>query len=139
MDERESAAMSRFACSPAERACFEAGIKLATVYHQFVGTPFCRRNAADLERTIAECIEVQPYVESAEIHIRPTERDKKDQYSYESLTGNMIDAVVKIAVEGTEVTAEMRYDSELDYPLMYISGVRSLRCGLKDFLTWKTT
>lgn len=36
----------------------------------------------------------------------------------------MIDAVVTISVEGTEVTAEMRYDSVLEYPLMYISSVK---------------
>jgi len=49
--------------------------------------------------------------------------DKSDQYSYASLTGDMIDAIVKICISGTMVTAEMRYDAELDYPLMYISDI----------------
>ena len=39
MDNREEVAASRFNCSEKERAIFEAGIKMATIYHQFVGTP----------------------------------------------------------------------------------------------------
>lgn len=62
MSERENAAAERFGCSVAERACFEAGIKLATIYHQFVGTPFCSANREDLERSIEKCIRTQPYV-----------------------------------------------------------------------------
>lgn len=96
---------------------------MATVYHQFVGTPFCERNAADLEKTIGECIKVQPYVVGATVKIRKTDLDKEDQYSYVSLTGDMIDAVVKIRIGGTTVTAEMRFDEELRYPLMYVSSV----------------
>ena len=40
MVSREDLANSRFNCSVKERACFEAGIKMGTIYHQFVGTPF---------------------------------------------------------------------------------------------------
>lgn len=124
MSDREGLADSRFKCSVSERACFEAGIKMATIYHQFVGTPFCDRNVSDLERTIAECIKVQPYVLDAAVRVRRDAGSKEDQYSYTSLTGDMIDAVVKIDIDGTVVTAEMRYDAELDYPLMYVSDVR---------------
>ena len=35
-----------------DRAAFEAGIKLGSIAHQFVGTPLTRRNAASIERTI---------------------------------------------------------------------------------------
>ncbi len=123
MDKREQTANSRFKCSVSERACFEAGIKMATIYHQFVGTPFCRRNVTELEQTIANCIEVQPYVLSAKVTIHCNDANKEDQYSYISLTGEMIDAKVVIRIENTKVTTEMRYDSELKYPLMFISEV----------------
>ena len=126
MSDREDAASSRFRCSVSERACFEAGIKMATIYHQFVGTPFCARNVADLERSIAECIRVQPYVEDAEVKIRGNTGNKEDQYSYTSLTGDMIDAVVTIVMDGTRVVAEMRFDRELDYPLMFVSSVEKI-------------
>ena len=35
----------------------------------------------------------------------------------------MIDAVVRVRIGSTAVTAEMRYDRELKYPLMYVSKV----------------
>ena len=38
-EDREALAASKFSCTERERAVFEAGIKMATVYHQFVGTP----------------------------------------------------------------------------------------------------
>ncbi len=120
---REETADSRFRCDARERACFEAGIKMATIYHQFVGTPFCERNAADLEKTVAECIKVQPYVRDAKVSICRNCGDKSDQYSYTSLTGDMIEAEVSVELHGITVTAVMKYDEELGYPLMYISDI----------------
>ena len=124
MTDRESLANERFNCSERERAVFEAGIKLATIYHQFVGTPVNMDTVEDLERTISKAIEVQPYVESARVKIPRTLFTKGgDTYSYVSLTGDMIDAIVVIRLGDTKVTAEMRYDDILQYPLMYVSSI----------------
>ncbi len=124
MGNRESVAGSRFACSVRERALFEAGIKMGTIYHQFVGTPFNLDTVDYLETGIESAISVQPYVESASVKIdRSALVCGGDRYSYQSLTGNMIDAKVVIAMDGVKVTAEMRYDEELGYPLMYISSI----------------
>ena len=49
MSDREDLADSRFACTRRERAVFEAGIKMGTIYHQFVGTPFNVDTIGDLE------------------------------------------------------------------------------------------
>lgn len=126
MSERESEASSRFKCTTAERGTFEAGIKLATVYHQFVGSPFNIDTVDMLERTIEKTIAVQPYVSYVRIKIdRSLLVSGGDRYSYLSLTGDMIDATVKIDIDGTVVTAEMRYDEELKYPLMFISSIDS--------------
>ena len=123
--DREKLANDRFNCTERERAIFESGIKLATVYHQFVGTPVNLNTVADLEKTISKSIEVQPYVESATVKIDRAYFTKDgDTYSYVSLTGDMIDAVVVIRLGGTTVTAEMRYDEVLKYPLMYISSIQ---------------
>ena len=35
----------------------------------------------------------------------------------------MIDAAVTITINGVSVTAEMRYDEELKYPLMFVSKI----------------
>jgi hypothetical protein len=124
MNDREQLADSRFLCSRRERAAFEAGIKMATIYHQFVGTPVDIDSVAHLEETIARSIEVQPYVSSCTVTIDRSRFVRNvDTYSYHSLTGDMIDAVVVIDIEGVKVRAEMRYDEELRYPLMYISDI----------------
>ena len=124
LTDRESLANERFNCSERERAVFEAGIKLATIYHQFVGTPVNIHTVKDLERTISKAIEVQPYVESARVKIpRNFFAKVGDRYSYVSLTGDMIDAIVVIRLGDTKVTAEMRYDEALQYPLMYVSSI----------------
>ena len=123
MTKREDDAASRFSCDDAQRACFEAGIKMATIYHQFTGTPFCAATRPGLEKAISDCIKTQPYVLDAVVSIRETGGDKADQYSYTSLTGDMIDAAVTIRIGSAKVTAEMRFDEELNYPLMFVSKV----------------
>lgn len=126
-DDREDRATGRFNCTPEERAVFEAGIKLATIYHQFVGTPFCKRSVHDLEKSIQSAIETQPYVESARVRIVRDGGDKSDEYTYSSLDGDSIDAVVTIRIGDVRAVAEMRYDDELKYPLMYVSSVGRVR------------
>lgn len=121
---REEIAAGRFSCTDRDRAAFEAGIKMGTVYHQFVGTPVNLGTVEALEEGIRSAISVQPYVESVRVSIDRSRfvRDG-DRYSYVSLTGDMIDAVVTIKIGSSKVVAEMRYDSELGYPLMFISDI----------------
>ena len=72
----------------------------------------------------SSAISVQPYVESATVRVdRSVFTEGGDRYSYVSLTGDMIDAVVTIRIGDSKVTAEMRYDRELGYPLMYVSDI----------------
>lgn len=123
--DRESLANSRFACSERERAVFEAGIKMGTIYHQFVGTPFNGDSVGALEDAIESAICVQPYVVGATVRIRIPQRSGDDRYSYFSLTGDMIDAEVTVMVGSTRVISEMRFDTELQYPLMFISDVQT--------------
>ena len=96
---------------------------MGTIYHQFVGTPVDRTNVRALEKAMEAAIKVQPFVEGAKIKIILDANERKDTYDYVSLTGNMIEAAVKIKVNSASVTAEMRYDGELGYPLMYVSEV----------------
>lgn len=122
--DREDAAASRFACGGRDRALFEAGIKMGTIYHQFVGSPVNAASAPGLERAMSEAVLAQPYVAGARISIDGSRLPPSgDEYSYASLTGDMIDAVVTVEIGGFRVVAEMRYDRELDYPLMYVSSV----------------
>ena len=124
MADRETIAASRFRCTARERACYEAGIKMGTIYHQFVGAPVSLSNVDDLERSIADAIRVQPFVHSVRVRIDRSGFVKDgDRYSYMSLTGEMIDAIVTIKLENVTLVSEMRYDAEMGYPLMFISDI----------------
>jgi len=124
MTSRDEKASGRFNCTDRDRALFEAGIKMGTIYHQFIGTPVDASSVSALENAVERSVMVQPFVESVKIKIILDRNGKRnDTYDYVSLTGEMIDAVVKMNVNGVKVTAEMRYDKELDYPLMYVSDV----------------
>ncbi len=122
---REEAASSYFKGNSRERAVFEAGIKLGTIYHQFVGTPLCAANVDILERAIEDGVRVQPFVKDVKVHIeRSTLRKKKrDEFDYQTLHGNMLSVKLRIQVENVSVLAEMRYIEELRYPLMFVSEI----------------
>lgn len=97
---------------------------MGTIYHQYVGVPVNIDTVESFEKAMADSIKVQPYVTDAKITIdRSVFVKDGDRYSYISLTGNMIDAAVTITINGVSVTAEMRYDEELKYPLMFVSKI----------------
>lgn len=113
-----------FNCSDAERAVFEAGIKLGTVYHQFVGAPISKDNVDVLEKSIAEGAKVQPFVKDAEVKIdRSRLREKNTEFDYLTLTGDMLDVKLTVKFRDVEVICEMRHIKEMDYPLMYVKDV----------------
>ena len=121
---REELASKYFNCTLRERAVFEAGIKLGTVYHQFVGTPVNAANVGILERAIADGVRVQPFVKDIAVKIdRSALRRKRDEFDYQTLTGNMLDVVLVIQIENVRVKAGMKYIEELHYPLMYVQEV----------------
>lgn len=124
---REELAAVYFNCSLRERAVFEAGIKMGTIYHQFVGTPVCAANADILERAMEDGVKVQPFVKDVKVRIDRTRlRKKRDEFDYQTLTGNMMQVTLVIQVENVRAVAEMRYVSELRYPLMYVKEITEL-------------
>ncbi len=124
---REEKAARYFNCTSRERAAFEAGVKLGTVYHQFIGTPVSASNVESLEKAIEEGVRVQPFVEDVMVRIdRSSLKTKKNEYDYQSLTGHMLDVTVVIQVENIRAVAQMKYVKELNYPLMFIKEVTGL-------------
>ena len=122
--ERESIAEQFFNCSEGERAAFEAGIKLGTIYHQFIGTPISTKNVDLLEKTIAEGTRIQPFVKDAEVHIdREKLRSKRGEFDYDSLSGEMLSVRLEIAYGGVQLTARMQNIPAIRYPLMYIERI----------------
>jgi hypothetical protein len=124
MATRDELAVKYFQCTKRERAIFEAGIKLGTVYHQFIGTPVSASNVDSLERAIEEGVKVQPFVEKVRVKIdRTSLRKKRNEFDYQSLTGPMLDVRVTIRIDEICVVARMRYIRELNYPLMFVERI----------------
>lgn len=121
----EDPARSYFNCTDSERAAFEAGIKLGSIYHQFVGTPLSRDNVDVLEMAIEDGVKVQPFVQAVKVRIdRSRLREKRSPYKYVSLTGNMLHVELQVRYGEALAICEMRYVADLRYPLMYLKEIR---------------
>ncbi|AUX08216.1 dihydroneopterin aldolase [Halalkaliarchaeum desulfuricum] len=107
----------------AQRACFEAGIKFGTLYHQFAGTPVSPDSTRSLETAMAEAIENQPYCESVTVRIDDDRvREAIDHGNgYTELTGTLMDVTMRIEYDG--ITAETRMEMADGYPLMKLERV----------------
>ncbi|MHB1439114.1 MAG: dihydroneopterin aldolase family protein [Cuniculiplasma sp.] len=114
-------AASYFHCTDKERAIFEAGIKLGSIYHQYVGVPMNLSNISAIETAITQSVRVQPFVIDAKVSInRAMVKKSTGHYKYVTLKGEMLDVSITIKYNEEEVRAKMRYIESLDYPLMYL-------------------
>jgi hypothetical protein len=110
----------------AQEACFEAGIKFGTLYHQFAGTPVSPDSTRSLERAMSEAIENQPHCESVTVTIhddRIREELAGTDVTYTELTGRFMDVVIQVAYE--DVTVRARMEMEDGYPLMRLASVEA--------------
>ena len=125
--QKKDIAKTYFNCNASERAAFEAGIKMGTIYHQFVGTPISLDNVEYLERAIEESVKVQPFVKSVHVHIDRTRiTKKKGFYKYLTLHGDMLDIDLEVQYENKIAVCYLKYIDKFDYPLMYIKEIRSV-------------
>ena len=124
---RETKADRFFSCTDSERAAFEAGIKMGTIYHQFVGVPLSVQNVGTLEKAIESGSRVQPFVEDVRVRIDRTKlKDKRGQYDYVSLTGDMLDVKLVVKYKTARVRASMKLIEEMNYPLMFIEEIEKI-------------
>ncbi|WP_255151417.1 dihydroneopterin aldolase family protein [Halorarius halobius] len=104
-------------------ACFEAGIKFGSLYHQFAGTPVAPRSIDSLERAMAEAIENQPYC--VEVSVDIIEERVRDAIAhdegYTELTGSLMEVEMTVDYEGIEVRTEMAMAD--GYPRMRVVSV----------------
>ena len=108
-----------------EVACFEAGVKFGTLYHQFAGTPLSPDSAESLARAMEEAIENQPHCESVVVEPRYDELERaveEGPASYVEWTGRFADVRMTIDYEG--VTVRTRMAMEDGYPMMRVVDVR---------------
>jgi hypothetical protein len=108
----------------AQTACFEAGIKFGSLYHQFAGTPVSPESAPSLEAAIEDAIENQPHCETVSVDILTEELAAAiadSSAAYTELMGEFLDVELIIDYEGHEVVATMAMTD--GYPLMAVQSV----------------
>lgn len=107
----------------AQQACFEAGIKFGSLYHQFAGTPVSPDSTRSLETAISEAIENQPHCESVSvtIHDDRVADDIDHANGYTELSGHLMSVRMAIDYEGVRVRTRM--EMEDGYPLMKLVEV----------------
>jgi hypothetical protein len=109
-----------------QEACFEAGIKFGTLYHQFAGTPVSPASSASLETAIEEAIENQPFCASVDVDVLDdvlaAELDGQSA-DYTELTGRFMEVEIVVEYDGCRVHTSMAMDG--DYPRMEVDDVRA--------------
>ena len=108
----------------AEQACFEAGIKFGSLYHQFAGTPISLASADSLATAMEAAIENQPYCEAVTVEIQREELEaalSEGPADYTEFTGRFAEIEILVDYEGSEVVARMEMDD--GYPLMALDRV----------------
>jgi hypothetical protein len=107
----------------AEQACFEAGIKFGSLYHQFAGTPVSPESTASLERAMEEAIKNQPHCASVSVDILDDRVAAAIDHEngYTELTGSLMEVEMRIEYGDRVVHTEM--EMEGGYPLMRLVSV----------------
>ena len=109
--------------STAEEACFEAGIKFGSLYHQFAGTPVSPASTRSLETAMAAAIENQPHCTAVTVDIdddRVAEAIDHEN-GYTELTGTLMN--VEMRIEYDDVVVRTRMEMTDGYPLMQLVDV----------------
>jgi hypothetical protein len=107
-----------------EVACFEAGVKFGTLYHQFAGTPLSPDSADSLARAMEESIENQPHCEAVDV-------DPRDEALAAALADGSADytewtgefARVRMRIGYEDVTVRTGMEMHDGYPLMAVESV----------------
>ncbi|MEA3324947.1 MAG: dihydroneopterin aldolase family protein [Euryarchaeota archaeon] len=111
-----------------DTALFESGIKLGALYHQFVGSPVNLSTAGSLEAAIRDSISLQPCVRLITVAIdREMIRERINDFGYCELEGRMLGVEAVIRYGTAVVYVGMRYDAEMDYPMMSVQRIEQTR------------
>ncbi len=106
----------------AETACFEAGIKFGSLYHQFAGTPVSPGSAGSLATAMEDAIENQPHCDAVTVDIdEDAVADAAGTEGYTELTGRFM--TVEIDVRYRDVDVRARMAMEDGYPRMRLERV----------------
>jgi hypothetical protein len=112
-------ATNYFSCTDKERAIFEAGVKLGSIYHQYTGIPINENNVDYVERAIEKATAAQPFVTKVKVSVDRRKVGKaKSTYRYKTLLGDMMDVRLQIRYGNAVVEGKMAWVPSMRYPLM---------------------
>ena len=104
-----------------ERAIFEGGISMGSLFHQFVGTPVSLDTVGSLEVAIRESIMLQPAIIDVSVKLDKQLIEKSSgAMGYTSLSGEMLNVKLTTQINQKVITTCISYDENLHYPMMYI-------------------
>ena len=108
-----------------DNALFEAGIKLGSLYHQFIGSPLSLSGIASMEAAVKDSMSAQPYVESVSVHIdkQRVKEELNETFGYTELKGFMLTVHAVIRYHSVQAFVSLEYDEKLRYPLMKIDKI----------------
>jgi hypothetical protein len=113
-----------------ERACFESGIKLGTLYHILCGIPIQSNEniIQSIEKGIEAAISCQPFVKSVKINLDrgKISGEKSTEFDYDEVSGKIIRAELTIQFESIEIVAKIDWVENMQYPLMFIENIHKL-------------
>ena len=116
--------------SDRERACFETGIKLGSLYHILCGIPISSNEniIKSIEDGIEAAISCQPYVKSININLDREKiiGDKSTEFDYDDITGKIIHAELVLEYKSIRIIAKIDWIEDLQYPLMFIEKISKL-------------
>jgi hypothetical protein len=107
-----------------EVACFEAGVKFGSLYHQFAGTPLSPDSADALATAMEQSIENQPHCEAVDVEMRDgalADALAEGSADYTEWTGRFSEVRMRIDYEDVTVRTGMAMRGE--YPLMEVESV----------------
>jgi hypothetical protein len=107
-----------------EVACFEAGVKFGSLYHQFAGTPLSPDSADALATAMEASIENQPHCEDVAVEMRDAELADAlaaGSADYTEWTGRFSE--VRMRIEYGDVTVRTEMAMADGYPLMSVESV----------------
>jgi hypothetical protein len=117
-----------------EHAIFEAGIKLASLFHMIIGAPI--KNDEEVMRKIAdglkESVACQPFVKRIDVHIKKPKGkmgqkfNKSNEFDYTFISGELLSAEVEIEYNSWQAIGCVEWISDLNYPLMYIKEIKEI-------------
>lgn len=104
-----------------ERAIFEGGISMGSLFHQFVGTPVSLDTVDSLEVAIRESIMLQPAIIDVSVKLDKQLIEKSSgAMGYTSLSGEMLNVKLTTQINQKVITTCISYDENLHYLMMYI-------------------